>query len=616
MQQTEHMQDKHIAKYKNAFSEITASDALKQKVFNTCKAALTQEQAVSDFPMAQAPTKRKNAFSQFLFNTKKGIAVFTASIIFMVAIAVGLPMGFLFNSNNFANTISNLRNTIVDMNGVAGFGIMQLGEGEDSTPIVRGMSIGAVDGVYGSGQGTPVPLSGRKTVNGDWEWERIETASQDDLLGNYDWQPYHDSQVLITIDENGNVKEVIYEKIDGIGTISQYSLGFVDAIFVGTEFTLVTYSSFGTLSDWIIQSSLIGNIIHGNNRFGSRSNIYQTIIIHHDTGRVFPLMDMLDDFNRALGVRVREVGVVPFDGWLAVRIREGHAQKDHIHFKLRIDDDHNLYFDFVYAYQPIQNIFRDLYGNYFLLNRVLNKQVDNVLFTYERLFRGSDRRMYSKYGGTLRVFSEDLELIAVKVDLEVNLEEFVKNTHVCDMQTSFYMYGAFESVSNRGGAVYMIKNGYVFNMFGRVYTLETDGRLEFLTQMEGRFANYYAEFFSERNWWTDRGDIIGGELLVFIEERSTEGSFIRGEIVHVDFSEFTRCNRVVRFNHVVYTNSFSLRSNGQWAIANAGLNYFMITIYDGQIQLDWIAHFTYINENAMALMPTRPFVEARPIFAR
>ncbi|MCL2375583.1 MAG: hypothetical protein FWC82_03580, partial [Firmicutes bacterium] len=232
---------KHNTDYHEAISEIDASEEVMQKAINSYMQAVTERKVTSDFADTKAqsatpPAKRKNAFSLFFFNTRKGIAVFTASILFILAIGVGLPLGLY--STDFVRTMRSLRNTLVDMDGVVGFGIMQLGSGEDSTPIVRGMSFGAIDGVEGSGQGKAVAVSGIMAANGDWEWTRDETDIND-WSGLDDWNP-EDAQVLITIDDYGDIEEVVYQRIDGRGTVRQARLGVVISIYVGTEFTFVT----------------------------------------------------------------------------------------------------------------------------------------------------------------------------------------------------------------------------------------------------------------------------------------------------------------------------------------------------------------------------------------
>jgi len=619
---------KHNTDYHEAFSEIDASEEVMQKAINSYMQALTEREVASDFsnektqPVLQ-PAKRKNAFSRFFFNTRKGIAAFTASIMFIIAIGVGLPLGMHLNS--FTNIIGHLRNTLVDMDGVAGFGIMQLGSGEDSTPIVRGMSFGAIDGVEGSGQGKAVAMSGIMAANGDWEWTRDE-ADINDWSGLDDWNP-EDAQVLITIDDYGDIEEVVYQRIDGRGTVRQARLGVVISIYVGTEFTFVTYAHEELLKDWVV----IQGIITGNKHFGSRSIRYQTVIIHHDTGRVFPLMDFMPHFSEVEGGRRTEVQIEPLDGWLVLFPRRAH-------FKLRVDEQENLHLDFVHQYAPIQNVFRDIYSNYFLLNRYINnKRVDNLLYVdpWQLLYRGSDMRMYSKYGGYLRVFNAELELVDVETGLEVNLEEYVRRRVVTVFPNEFFPDQLqSEGGGYRNGWVYMVRNGYVFSMLGKVYTLEEGGRLEFLTQLDGRFPDYYWREHRAYNnisyegnpqlWhmhWGYTGDIIGGELFVFVRNTIPNELFPLGEIIHIDFSEFSRENQVVHFNHVIY--AYRMYSLGSWLIAHANSTwfdyafladgYYMITADEGEAIVDLIARKCNC---CMSRRATAPFVEARPIFAR
>jgi len=612
--------------YIDAFNEIDASEEVMQKVINSCKQAESKKQPVIAF------TKRKNAFNRIFFNSRRGIAAFMASIFFIIAISVGLPLGLIF-SNNIANSIRSLRDTLVDMDGVAGFGIMQLGTGRDSTPIVRGMSFDTVDGVEGSGQGAVVHMSGIFSTNGKWEW------TNDDLHEDLDWHP-NESQLLVTIDQFGGVEEVVYNERNGRGVIRQHRLGLVVSIYVGAEFTFVTY---GCEHLFEFTNGITQGLVLMKNHFGSRTRFYQTIIIHNETGSVFPLIDILPNVTEALGLRrqVREGNITPFDGWLVWT-----WGSNRLHFKLRMDEYYNIQTDFIRndpspydfhnAYREnkaLQNIFRDVYGNHFVLNRSVTKQDGSILYVmpWQRLYRGNDRRMYSKYGGVLKVFNEEFELVKVDIDLEVNLEEFVPQ-FVGSFWRGNYIVNSTEHgtehIGSRGGWAYILKNGYMFSMRGKVYTLEEDGRLEFLTQLEGRFVDYYAlierEKLIDAGWcetnirtlhWGYRGDIIGGEMFLFLCQHRW-GSFFwhhpMGEIIHVNFSEFSRDNRVVHFNHVMYAHRMS--SNGQWMIASANDNrYYMITADYGRVQVDFVAYTRGIGGS---LFSAKPIVEARPIFAR
>jgi|GEM_PF-5221039 len=86
--------------YQKGFEKIVASDDFKHKTIEACMLKVSKANASSQ-PLAYSqPIARKNSIKHFLFSTRRGIAIFAASIFLIIAISISLPLGILLPGNN------------------------------------------------------------------------------------------------------------------------------------------------------------------------------------------------------------------------------------------------------------------------------------------------------------------------------------------------------------------------------------------------------------------------------------------------------------------------------------------------------------------------------------
>jgi len=210
----------------------------------------------------------------------------------------------------------------------------------------------------------------------------------------------------------------------------------------------------------------------------------------------------------------------------------------------------------------IENVKRDIYGNLFILNDTLDKKIGNKLYYTNKttLYYGADRRVYTTLGENLRVYNASLELGNVPETLETALTEIA---------------GVFADFFELKAQCYVLRNGYVFSMFGGMQPLGGDGRLEPLsTKLEGAFPAT-----------ADGGFILGGELVAHVETGGVK------KVVLLDFSTVDEENTRIKVTEILEASHVGC--NGLWMGALQGedkdAKYFMITVVNGEPVCELIA---------------------------
>lgn len=548
--------------YKQAFDAIEPDE---QKKLETIEKLNRYN---NESPAFEAETtKRRRSFKTIFFSTKRGIAAFTAAVFIFVTLGVALPVGLWLSGSglDMLRTISLLRGTMVDMDDVAAFGVM--GTGDSGAATVKNVA------------------SVRKTA-AENEWDDSWDKDLYEWESDYDWDP-DKADVLVKISDDGSIEEVVYERTNGRGVVRQDKLGYATKVYVGTEFTYVTYASSRMYDDWVlIQEHLL---VHGQSSFSCCHELYQTVIIHHGTGKVFALQDLIPTMTQLIGVKQYTISMYPFDGviGLAASMYSNSNFLEDIFFELRMDENQNLVYDNLMRDTnfKIRNVKRDIYGNLFILNDRFNEKVGNKLYyTHSALYYGTDKRVYpiDWVDNTIMVYNSNLEteqLLEPLPDMA-----FVELTSYLD--ESFYVSGEYAIMhpSYRFPENYVLRNGYLFSVLGTVCKIKTDGKFEKLPQ------KLQGDFPSEIRY----GCILDGELVVYV------GPGTAKTVTFVDFSKFDEeTNYRAEFKEIIAVECAG--SNGEWLIARKTIEragegrrfdtmlYYMVTFKDGEPFCELIA---------------------------
>ena len=401
-------------KYQKGFSEITASEEFKQSAIERYMQAATENDTASDFAdvKKQAPASRtthQNFFSRFLFSTKRGVAAFTACILFIAAITIALPVGFWL-SNNLNRLNSNmLHGASFNLTGANGLGIVRTLR----NPLAR-TELGEVR---------------------DW---------------------------MAVFDENGNIEEVIFTRYARNGEaeeITQVELPAPIVLLRTTE--RWTFMMFSVRDDYPKRGgtqTFISNARYGN----------QSFVIENATGRVFHLPTNFE--GRYGSIEVYEDGVM-FSFWWDIDRDDNITEGRRRFFVLDVVDN-ELVFNRVFGNNDsnLIDFVVDKFGQFFVATdfdaiegKVLYYNAGLPLqeaplapFTGTRFGRGSDGYVYKatvlgsrhhlnrQY--TIARMGEGFEEIPVEANLDVSI-------HFGSMQ---YDHGSRDTFIIRGGKLFNI----------------------------------------------------------------------------------------------------------------------------------------------------------------
>lgn len=584
------------SEYIEAFDSLVSDEEVKSKRVERILAAVGDAQVAeqekrakqmrADQNSSDAPKRRKRGFFG-----RRAIAWVTAAAVFVVAVAISVPVGInLYNNRGLLGAMTLIKDTFVDMNGVAAFGLWNAPDPESSSPRVS--QVAAV-------RDTSRTANDEKTEQNDVDMEDWD----DDLYdweSDYDWDPTR-ANVLISIGENGKINEVVYERTNGRGQVRQSKLGNAAMVYVSDGFTYVMYVD-DEEWDWWLNGNFAQEMLYPNG-FRCHYERMQTVVIHNATGNVYALKDIISQVNELSGAMNYTMTVQPYKNdfisvcpmygngvpqWYNV-IYDERTEKIRYELMLSVDAIAERPYDRLYF---VRGVRKDRYGQKYLLegyNNYDNPRVtegivelpaytrygDAVVFEKANgMMFGSDERVYVFADGKLKVFGEDFRLEAVETDSDVTFE---------GIANEFFYYGR----SNNEGIVYKLSGGYLYSMFGRVWKVDDDGTMREYGKLDGCFPHY-----------ADEGWMLGGEIIAFVDTQQFEDYSVNGSIVRIRFENANGTPRAVG-THIIKASEISVQPNNRTVVEQnerpytnerGDTKYFLITVRDGEINVDYFAY--------------------------
>ena len=164
-----------------------------------------------------------------IFKSKRGVALLTAAVIVASTAIVSVAAALNLFGGGLRNIASIIKNTYINMDGITAFAIWNAPETESESGSISAVSY--VQPRFNAPLSTEEQTE-NSTVN-ESESSLPESWDEDlyDWESDYDWDPTK-ANVLISIDENGKVSEVIYERTNGRGEVRQDALGNAAAMYV------------------------------------------------------------------------------------------------------------------------------------------------------------------------------------------------------------------------------------------------------------------------------------------------------------------------------------------------------------------------------------------------
>lgn len=495
-------------------------------------------------PAAARETECAEAVKKPIFSGRRGIALLVAVIFFFVAAGIAVPVGLLVRrGGGLLGALSELKDTYVDMTGVTAFGVWNAPDAvsesayiSDVSPVVTSAyRDGASDG--GTEESEEQGDDGG-VITGEWsDEERYEWES------DYDWDPTK-ANVLVSFDEDGKISEVVYERTNGRGQVRQDVLGNAVAVYVSDSFTYVMYVCDDVMRFWTDVSYMSAAL--SPFAFACHHERAQTVVIHNETGKVFALNDLIPQVNELSGELNHTMQVEPFKhDYLYVRPMYGNLipqwynviydeKSGTLRYELILPADSEKVQSYTLGYN-VTAVRRDKYGQQYLLEgcgyegiayeppRVTAGMVElpqyeiygNVLVLAETngIMTGTDGRMYAFDGGKLKVFGEDFELSPVEPGTTVAFEGICAD------------FGGRRSMIG-DGIVYRLEGGYIYSMFGEVWSVGSDGTLSAVGQLDGTFPRYADDCY-----------IIGNDIIAYVNTELTDDgrASVNGEVVRMTF---------------------------------------------------------------------------------
>lgn len=525
------------SKFTEAFDSLSSNGEKKRERVERVVSA----SGGSDLASAGArETQCAEAVKKPLFAGRRGIALLVAVIFFFVAAGIAVPVSiFVQRSGGLLGALSLLKDTYVDMNGISAFGVWNAPDSVSESAYVTDVSP-VIASAYYDDADTENADGEEETddgvITGDWsDEERYEWES------DYDWDPTK-ANVLVSFDEDGKISEVVYERTNGRGQVRQDVLGNAVAVYVSDSFTYVMYVSDEAMKFWSDVSYMSAAL--SPFAFACHHESAQTVVIHNETGKVFALNDLIPQVSDLSGELNHTMQVEPFKhDYLYVRPMYGNGipqwynviydeKSETLRYELILPADSEKVQSYTLGYNVIA-VRRDKYGQQYLLEGVGYEVLEsprvtagmvglpeyeiygNVLVLAETngIMAGTDGRMYAFDDGKLKVFGENFELRSVEPGTSVAFEG------ICaDFGGRWSMVG--------DGIVYRLEGGYLYSMFGEVWSVESDGTLSAVGQLEGTFPRYADDCY-----------IIGDDIIAYVNTELTDDgrASVNGEIVRMTF---------------------------------------------------------------------------------
>jgi hypothetical protein len=505
-----------------------------------------------------------------------------------VTAAVAIPI-IVMHSNNLESIISELSGAYINMEGVTGFGIGNTPDDNGKIAVKNIKYLHLDDSLEGEN-------SSEDTSNTSWSDEERERY---DWESDYDWDP-DKANVLFTFDEEGEVTEVIYERTNNRGQVRQDHLGNAAAMFVSKNFTYVMYVNDDEWAFW--QEIDYAQELRQPSGFHVHHEMMQTIVIHNQTGKVFPLKDLQTKLSEVTGAKQYTMQANPTkDDFVEVDPIYGtFSQTIPRWFKVTYDEElDNVVYTNVLpensGFNRSHTAKEDIYGQTYVLaddegyyqEIRLQEDLEIVpLTTYEvidktlitrktnSVFFGSDNRAYAIQDNTLKVFGDNFELKQIEKETKVNFEGLANE-----------FYSTHNDTGWLNGSCFHYEEGYLYSAFGEVWQVNEDGILTKLDNFEGNFARYTNDAF-----------MIGGEIIAFVDTHDYLHYSVDGRIVQLSFSLKDGVPSY-EMKHII--NSTEYHSYGHRLIAlqdeRGGLGrgftkYFLIMVVNGVAQAQYVAY--------------------------
>lgn len=587
-----------MSKYTEAFDSLksdekTKRDRTERILYSQSEYAECEDVRAGSASIAKV---RKNIFSG-----RRGVAIITAIVVFFVAVAVAVPVGIKFHNEGVFDVISKLKNTYVDMDGIAAFGVWNAPDNATgSSAYISDLCYVKTSSADGENTDGSEDSDGDDIITGDWSDEdRYEWES------DYDWDPSK-ANVLISIGEDGKLSEVVYERTNGRGQVRQDVLGNAAMVYVSDSFTYVMYVSDEEWKFW--QDAKFAQEMIMPNGFACHHESAQTVVIHNATGKVFALNDIFPQVNELSGATNYTLQAEPFKrDLLCIRPMYGNLipqwynviydeKLGKIRYELVLPPDCEALQHYSLGYN-VRAVHRDIYGQQYLLEGCGYEGIDYEssrvtaglveLPSYKRygnsvtfsvcngMMFGTDHRMYVFDEGKLKVFGEDFRLYPVEEGTEVAFEGVADE---------------FDGRLNRvkDSVCYKLENGYLYSMFGEVWKVDEDGTLHSLGTLEGSFPRY-----------ADDGYLIGGELIAFVDTELTDDgrASMNGRMVRISFDGSSWIPKA-EITHIIDASEISMHNNRMVVEQNenpytsyrGNTKYFLITVADGKPVAEYFAY--------------------------
>lgn len=551
--------------------------------------------------------KRKFSFK------KNGVWAITAAVIFLTVLipvaAIAVPKLF---GTNIERAIRNLRGTFVDMTDVAGFGVWNAPDENSSGSVKPKLSnvtylnqAKEVTEENSEGGSTDSSSSSGNDSSSGSIWGDKEKDELYDWESDYDWDPTK-ANVLVSVDEDGGIKEVVYERENARGQVRQNTLGNAAMVYVSQSFTYVMYVDDQEWEFW--KEVNFAQEAVTNNGFHCHHESMQTIVIHNETGKVYALKDIIEqvsDYSGALNYTMQAHPT--YDNYVSIRPLYGNNLARQW-YKVEYDDENGIKYRFIhfeheklspetYGYQKVQDVRYDKYGQEYIYAKGIDieelspssyyctNEKTLVTNTPNVLLQGTDNRVYTLKNGVLQVFGENFELSPVENGLKISLEG------VAD-------YGIWE----HEGIVYHLEDNYLYSMFGEVWQISENGTLIEKDKLKGEFPAI-----------ATHGYLINGEIFAFIIKdyywtRCTAGKVIKlsfgleNGVPSVKSEDIIFATEIAVQNHNLTVFQHFYSSNYQ----NVDRKFYRVIVKDGVISTDYIAY--QINDGYTTL--TKPIIEA------
>ena len=575
------------SKFTQAFDSLQASDYEK---FLRAQCVISSMNAGEQQKISTGGTHVKK-----LFKSKRGIALLTATAVFVSITALATSEAFRF-FGGLQNISYLIKDTFIDMDNVAAFAVWNPPETESSH--------GSLDSISYVHPRFNAPLrsdTSSETPSNETDSSLPEGWDEElyDWESDYDWDPTK-ANVLISINEDGKVNEVVYERTNDRGQVRQDVLGNAAAVYVSNNFTYVMYVNDTEWEFW--KEINFAQEMRTFNGFHCHHERMQTIVIHNETGKVFALKDLFPQIDEKSGAKNYTMQVDPFrEDFLHVKPMYGndlplwyHVIYDETNEKIRYEDmlpnDPTLLETFNYGYN-VRAARVDKYGQKYLYvgknelssydslitAGIVNlptytRYDDTILFEVKNgIMFGTDKRVYVFDEGKLKVFGENFTLAPVEVDTDIAFEGLADDFDF-----------------NPSSISYKLQDGYLYSMFGEVWKVENDGTLREYGQLEGSFPCY-----------ADNAHLVNGEIIAFVDTEQTMGGrySINGRMVHITFDSANGTPHAT-ITHLINASEMDMynrrmvveQNENPYSSTRGDTKYFSITVQNGVPKVTYFAN--------------------------